>query len=130
LRAASSYAGLQVNNAGALYLIGDGTLNAYGGANGAGIGGGAVSSGNCAIQIFISDRVKIGTAQGGQYGAGIGAGAQNGSGTYSVKVTISGETQITTAQGGQWASGIGAARNTGGNYSCEVSISGSTIITR
>ncbi len=89
-------AGLYCNERSTLTIGGDGTLNATGGENGAGIGGGNGDEGGI-IQIN-SGTV---TAQGGTGGAGLGGGWNGRGGS----TTIDGGT--VAAQGGTGGAGIG-----------------------
>ena len=119
LKSADGCAGLQ-NNEHPITIKGEGTLNANGGVNGAGIGGGENGNGsNIAIESGTIN------ANGGLHGAGIGGGKNrdyqsNGNGT---NITINGGT--ITANGGQAASGIGG----GGNWGCGkyITITGGTV---
>ena len=93
-------------------IISGGAVNANGGAGAAGIGGGAQGKGN---NITISDGTV--NANGGAGGAGIGGGAQ-GEGS---NITISGGT--VNANGGTDAAGIGGGVQGQGN---NITISGGT----
>ena len=145
LKSGRSHAGLEKNNDGNLTIQDkdkDGSLNAKGGQDGAGIGGGVYGNGS---DITITGG-KV-TARGGNYGAGIGGGAcGNGSditvtggevtansGNYGAgiggggwgngnNITISGGK--VTATGGMFAAGIGGGMHRDGN---DITISGGEV---
>ena len=145
LKSGHSHAGLEKNNDGNLTIQDkdkDGSLNAKGGQDGAGIGGGSSGAGS---DITITGG-KV-TARGGNYGAGIGGGAYgNGSditvtggevtansGNYGAgiggggwgngnNITISGGK--VTATGGTFAAGIGGGMHRDGN---DITISGGEV---
>ena len=145
LKSGRSHAGLEKNNDGNLTIQDkdkDGSLNAKGGQDGAGIGGGVYGNGS---DITITGG-KV-TARGGNYGAGIGGGAYgNGSditvtggevtansGNYGAgiggggwgngnNITISGGK--VTATGGMFAAGIGGGMHRDGN---DITISGGEV---
>ena len=145
LKSGHSHAGLEKNNDGNLTIQDkdkDGSLNAKGGQDGAGIGGGVYGNGS---DITITGG-KV-TARGGNYGAGIGGGAYgNGSditvtggevtansGNYGAgiggggwgngnNITISGGK--VTATGGTFAAGIGGGMHRDGN---DITISGGEV---
>ena len=145
LKSGHSHAGLEKNNDGNLTIQDkdkDGSLNAKGGQDGAGIGGGSSGAGS---DITITGG-KV-TARGGNYGAGIGGGAYgNGSditvtggevtansGNYGAgiggggwgngnNITISGGK--VTATGGMFAAGIGGGMHRDGN---DITISGGEV---
>ena len=145
LKSGHSHAGLEKNNDGNLTIQDkdkDGSLNANGGQDGAGIGGGVYGNGS---DITITGG-KV-TARGGNYGAGIGGGAYgNGSditvtggevtansGNYGAgiggggwgngnNITISGGK--VTATGGMFAAGIGGGMHRDGN---DITISGGEV---
>ena len=145
LKSGHSHAGLEKNNDGNLTIQDkdkDGSLNAKGGQDGAGIGGGVYGNGS---DITITGG-KV-TARGGNYGAGIGGGAYgNGSditvtggevtansGNYGAgiggggwgngnNITISGGK--VTATGGMFAAGIGGGMHRDGN---DITISGGEV---
>ena len=145
LKSGRSHAGLKKNNDGNLTIQDkdkDGSLNAKGGQDGAGIGGGVYGNGS---DITITGG-KV-TARGGNYGAGIGGGAYgNGSditvtggevtansGNYGAgiggggwgngnNITISGGK--VTATGGMFAAGIGGGMHRDGN---DITISGGEV---
>ena len=145
LKSGHSHAGLEKNNDGNLTIQDkdkDGSLNAKGGQDGAGIGGGSSGAGS---DITITGG-KV-TARGGNYGAGIGGGAYgNGSditvtggevtansGNYGAgiggggwgngnNITIS--SGKVTATGGMFAAGIGGGMHRDGN---DITISGGEV---
>ena len=145
LKSGHSHAGLEKNDDGNLTIQDkdkDGSLNAKGGQDGAGIGGGSSGAGS---DITITGG-KV-TARGGNYGAGIGGGAYgNGSditvtggevtansGNYGAgiggggwgngnNITISGGK--VTATGGMFAAGIGGGMHRDGN---DITISGGEV---
>lgn len=86
-----------------------GSLNATGGAGGAGIGGGSVWTGGYANNITITGGTV--TANGGEGGAGIGGG--NGSNGNGASITISGKNTAVTATGGAGGAGIGGGKSDG-----------------
>ena len=105
LRSGQYCAGLQKSgDSGTLTIQGTGSLEAKGGAGGAGIGGGYVGNGS---NITINGGTVTATC--GYHGAGIGGG-YGGSGE---KIEISGGT--VTATGGYYGAGIGGGN--GGNGS-------------
>ena len=95
----------------------DGSLNATGGNDGAGIGGGAGGSGS---DITITGSAEV-TATGGRFGSGIGGG-NNGSGS---NITITGSSEV-TAKGGVSGAGIGGGNNGSGS---NITIEGSAEVT-
>ncbi len=117
LKSGSHKAGLQVNSNSTLTISGAAaaSLNAYGGNEGAGIGGGADA------YFYNGGTIKINggtiTANSGSSGAGIGGGLWGSGGT----IEISGGTVIAN---GVWGAGIGGGSwNNGGN----ITISGGTV---
>ena len=116
LKSATNHAGLEKNNGGNLTIQDkdkDGSLNAKGGQDGAGIGGGSSGAGS---DITITGG-KV-TARGGNYGAGIGGGAYgNGS-----DITVTGGE--VTANSGNYGAGIGGGGWGNGN---NISISGGKV---
>ena len=116
LKSGHSHAGLEKNNDGNLTIQDkdkDGSLNAKGGQDGAGIGGGSSGAGS---DITITGG-KV-TARGGDYGAGIGGGAYgNGS-----DITVTGGE--VTANSGNYGAGIGGGGWGNGN---NISISGGKV---
>ena len=116
LKSGHSHAGLEKNNDGNLTIQDkdkDGSLNAKGGQDGAGIGGGSSGAGS---DITITGG-KV-TARGGNYGAGIGGGAYgNGS-----DITVTGGE--VTANSGNYGAGIGGGGWGNGN---NISISGGEV---
>ena len=102
------------NDHGGVLIIHGGVIQATGGTDAAGIGGGNEADG-CSISIYDGTV----TATGGDYGAGIGTGDEPESDTYGTQViNIYGGT--VTAQGGDEGAGIG-----GGN---EGKLSGAVYI--
>ena len=116
LKSDEGHAGLEKNNDGNLTIQDkdkDGYLNAKGGQDGAGIGGGSSGAGS---DITITGG-KV-TARGGNYGAGIGGGAYgNGS-----DITVTGGE--VTANSGNYGAGIGGGGWGNGN---NISISGGKV---
>ena len=115
IKSGPGYAGLEKNSAGELTITdtdNNGSLNATGGVQGAGIGGKSGSNGS---NITIEGGTITAT---GNSGAGIGGG-HNGSGS---NITITGGT--VTAAGGSSGAGIGGGRNGSGN---NITIEGGTI---
>ena len=145
LKSGHSHAGLEKNNDGNLTIQDkdkDGSLNANGGQDGAGIGGGVYGNGS---DITITGG-KV-TARGGNYGAGIGGGAYGNGSDITVtggevtansgnhgagiggggwgngnNITISGGK--VTATGGMFAAGIGGGMHRDGN---DITISGGEV---
>jgi len=121
LQSGDDHAGLEKKNAGTL-TIGDdntvaGSLEATGGENGAGIGGGYV--GNDASNITITGG-EI-EANGGVSAAGIGGG-NSGDGS---NIKITGGT--VTAQGGSGGAGIGGGGGGNGGNGSDIEISGGSV---
>ncbi|MGI6463909.1 MAG: hypothetical protein ACOX04_09940 [Candidatus Scatomorpha sp.] len=121
LQSGDDHAGLEKNNDGTL-TIGDdnavaGSLEATGGENGAGIGGGYV--GNDASNITITGG-EI-EANGGVSAAGIGGG-NSGDGS---NIKITGGT--VTAQGGSGGAGIGGGGGGNGGNGSDIEISGGSV---
>ena len=116
LKSGRSHAGLEKNNDGNLTIQDkdkDGSLNAKGGQDGAGIGGGSSGAGS---DITITGG-KV-TARGGNYGAGIGGGVYgNGS-----DITVTGGE--VTAKSDNYGAGIGGGGWGNGN---NISISGGKV---
>lgn len=145
LKSGRSHAGLEKNNDGNLTIQDkdkDGSLNAKGGQDGAGIGGGSSGAGS---DITITGG-KV-TARGGNYGAGIGGGVYGNGSDITVtggevtansdnygagiggggwgngnNITISGGK--VTATGGMFAAGIGGGMHRDGN---DITISGGEV---
>jgi hypothetical protein len=108
-----------LDGAGGKIIINGGTVNAIGGGSGgAGIGGGYGKGGNGG-EITINGGTV--TATGGNYGAGIGGGRDGDGGT----ITITGGT--VTANGG--SAGIGGGRNSSGGTGAggDITITGGTV---
>ena len=130
LRSGYEHAGLEKNNGGSLTIADEdknGKLTAWGGQQGAGIGGGSGKDGS---NIFITggglggngsnitiSGGKVG-ATNGLNGAGIGGG-QHGSGS---NITISGGE--VNAIGGDWSAGIGGGQRGSGSH---ITISGGEV---
>ena len=123
VQSGSNHAGIEKNNSGNLTITDDnetaGSLEATGGTNGAGIGGGAkndANEGGTGSNIIISDGTV--NATGGEGGAGIGGGAHgNGS-----NITISGGT--VNATGVEGGAGIGGGASGAGSG---ITIKGGTV---
>ena len=115
LKSGHSHAGLEKNNDGNLTIQDkdkDGSLNAKGGQDGAGIGGGSSGAGS---DITITGGKVM--ARGGNYGAGIGGGAYgNGS-----DITVTGGE--VTANSGNYGAGIGGMHRDGN----DITISGGEV---
>ena len=95
----------------------DGSLNATGGVDGAGIGGAQAKDSS---NITITGSAEV-TATGGFSGAGIGGG-NGGDGS---KITITGSAEV-TAKGGDYGAGIGGGFTKSGS---NITISGSAEVT-
>lgn len=119
LKSGRSRAGLEVPEKASLTIAGDGSISAWGGNQGAAIGGVLAASGGYAGEITINSGTVLAT--GGGYSAGIGAGGTDGSGGSGGKITINGGT-VTAKSGGQGA-GIGGAWGNGG----EIAIHGGEV---
>lgn len=106
LKSGINHAGLEKNglSGGQLTISGSGELRAYGGLNGAGIGGGGIR--NDAANITITGGTV--TAYGDTGGAGIGGGNLEGLGS---NITITGG--VVTAHGGTKGAGIGGGFDSG-----------------
>ena len=145
-----NHAGLQKNgdtNSGTLKITGSGSLEAYGGPSGAGIGGGSMCSGS----NIIIENCKV-TAKGGSWGSGIGggnkgkgskidiinsnvtatgdfsgAGIGGGSRSEGSNITITNST--VTATGGSGGAGIGGGCHSNGNggNGSNITITNSTV---
>ena len=114
LHSGKNHAGVEkANDNGTLTIIGSGKLSAYGGENGAGIGGGNSGAGSKIV-------IESGTieAHGGRWGAGIGGG-NGGAGSY---ITIRGG-NVKAIPGGE-AAGIGGGFKGNGT---DISIEGGTV---
>ena len=114
LHSGKNHAGVEkANDNGTLTIIGSGKLSAYGGENGAGIGGGNSGAGSKIV-------IESGTieAHGGNWGAGIGGG-NGGAGSY---ITIRGG-NVKAIPGGE-AAGIGGGFKGNGT---DISIEGGTV---
>ena len=120
LRSGTDHAGVEkADDNGTLTISGSGTLNAYGGESGAGIGSGSQKGcSNIEIESGIIN------AHGGQWGAGIGSGNVGNrpgvlGGSY---ITINGGD--VTAYGGSEAAGIGGGFKGNGK---DITINGGTV---
>lgn len=113
LKSGRRYAGLQ-SDVSSLTIKGDGSLSAFGGDYGAGIGGGYYQHDGKGIMI---EGGKI-SATGGRYGAGIGGGWHGG----GSNLLVSGGT--VNATGGDASAGIGGGTQGGGS---NIAISGGIV---
>ena len=120
LQSGTDHAGVEkADDDGTLTISGFGTLNAYGGESGAGIGSG--SQKGCSNIVIESGTIN---AHGGQWGAGIGSGNVGNrpgvlGGSY---ITINGGD--VTAYGGSEAAGIGGGFKGNGK---DITINGGTV---
>ena len=108
LKSGHSHAGLEKNNDGNLTIQDkdkDGSLNAKGGQDGAGIGGGSSGAGS---DITITDGEV--NASGGVNGAGIGGGCYG----YGNNITVSGDAKLKVRGGKTGDDGQGAGIGNGG----------------
>ena len=120
LRSGTDHAGVEkADDDGTLTISGSGTLEAYGGQGGAGIGSG--SQKGCSNIVIESGTI---TARGGEWGAGIG------SGNVGNRPGVLGGSNITindgdvTAYGGSEAAGIGGGLKGNGK---DITINGGTV---
>ena len=120
LHSGTDHAGVEkADDDGTLTISGSGTLNAYGGQGGAGIGSG--SQKGCSNIVIESGTI---IAHGGQWGAGIGSGNVGG------RPGMLGGSNITindgdvTAYGGSEAAGIGGGFKGNGK---DITINGGTV---
>ena len=120
LHSGTDHAGVEkADDNGTLTISGSGTLNAYGGQGGAGIGSG--SQKGCSNIVIESGTI---TARGGEWGAGIG------SGNVGNRPGVLGGSNITindgdvTAYGGSEAAGIGGGLKGNGK---DITINGGTV---
>ena len=105
LQSGWGHAGVEkADDNGTLTISGSGTLNAYGGQGGAGIGSG--SQKGCSNIVIESGTI---TARGGEWGAGIGSGLK-GNGK---DITINGGTVHAESGGGEKVAAIGGGRVNG-----------------
>ena len=95
---------------------GTGTLEAYGGQGGAGIGSG--SQKGCSNIVIESGTI---TAHGGEWGAGIGSGHSG----KAENIRINGG--VVTATGGEWGYGIGSGYNEYSLLPTTITITGGTV---
>ncbi len=118
LHSGTNHAGVEKIDNGTLTISGSGTLEAYGGQGGAGIGSG--SQKGCSNIVIESGTI---TARGGEWGAGIG------SGNVGNRPGVLGGSNITindgdvTAYGGSEAAGIGGLKGNGK----DITINGGTV---
>ena len=122
LHSGTDHAGVEkADDIGTLTISGPGTLEAYGGQGGAGIGSG--SQKGCSNIVIESGTI---TAHGGEWGAGIGSGNVGGSGNAGVlggsNITIN--DGDVTAYGGSEAAGIGGGFKGNGK---DITINGGTV---
>ena len=122
LHSGTDHAGVEkADDIGTLTISGPGTLEAYGGQGGAGIGSG--SQKGCSNIVIESGTI---TAHGGEWGAGIGSGNVGGSGNAGVlggsNITIN--DGDVTAYGGSKAAGIGGGFKGNGK---DITINGGTV---
>ena len=127
LKSGDSHAGLEKNNDGNLTIQDkdkDGSLNAKGGQDGAGIGGGVYGNGS---DITITGG-KV-TARGGNYGAGIGGGVYGNGSDITVtggEVTANSDNHGAGIGGGGWGNGNnisisgGKVTATGGTFAAGI----------
>lgn len=119
LHSGTNHAGVEKIDNGTLTISGSGTLEAYGGQGGAGIGSG--SQKGCSNIVIESGTI---TARGGEWGAGIG------SGNVGNRPGMLGGSNITindgdvTAYGGSEAAGIGGGLKGNGK---DITINGGTV---
>ena len=119
LQSGTDHAGVEKIDNGTLTISGSGTLEAYGGQGGAGIGSG--SQKGCSNIVIESGTI---TARGGEWGAGIG------SGNVGNRPGVLGGSNITindgdvTAYGGSEAAGIGGGLKGNGK---DITINGGTV---
>ena len=119
LHSGTNHAGVEKIDNGTLTISGSGTLEAYGGQGGAGIGSG--SQKGCSNIVIESGTI---TAHGGEWGAGIG------SGNVGNRPGVLGGSNITindgdvTAYGGSEAAGIGGGLKGNGK---DITINGGTV---
>ena len=122
LHSGTDHAGVEkADDNGTLTISGTGTLEAYGGESGAGIGSG--SQKGCSNIVIESGTI---IAHGGQWGAGIGSGNVGGSGNAGVlggsNITI--KDGDVKAYGGSEAAGIGGGFKGNGK---DITINGGTV---
>ena len=116
LHSGTNHAGVEKIDNGTLTISGSGTLEAYGGQGGAGIGSG--SQKGCSNIVIESGTI---TARGGEWGAGIGGG-QSAAGQ---NITIR-DGNVTAIPGGE-AAGIGGGYQGSGK---NITIEGGTVYSR
>ena len=117
LQSGWGHAGVEkADDNGTLTISGSGTLNAYGGESGAGIGSGSQKGcSNIEIESGIIN------AHGGQWGAGIGSGHSG----KAENIRINGG--VVTATGGEWGYGIGSGYNEYSLLPTTITITGGTV---
>ena len=117
LHSGTDHAGVEkADDNGTLTISGSGTLNAYGGESGAGIGSGSQKGcSNIEIESGIIN------AHGGQWGAGIGGGHSG----KAENIRINGG--VVTATGGEWGYGIGSGYNEYSLLPTTITITGGTV---
>ena len=117
LHSGTGHAGVEkADDNGTLTISGSGTLNAYGGESGAGIGSGSQKGcSNIEIESGIIN------AHGGQWGAGIGSGHSG----KAENIRINGG--VVTATGGEWGYGIGSGYNEYSLLPTTITITGGTV---
>jgi len=138
LNSASGYAGLQVPSGTTLTIDGTGSLTANGNTYGAGIGGGANSSGGIITINGGTVTATGGAGIDGGGGAGIGGGGASspGAGGTGGNITINGGTVTATGGASANVGGGGAGIGGGGGYLLPnsggaggtITISGGTVI--
>ena len=101
----------------------DGTLNAYGGTHGSGIGGCCCAFFNIPESAGGNIVIRGGTinARGGDYGAGIGGGQKRDAGTIEIYGGV------VNAYGGSYSAGIGSSDRIGDSGSATVIIGGGKV---
>ena len=126
LKSGENRAGLE-NGTNTLVIAGSGTLEAMGGIEGAGIGGGGMGAGSH-ITITGSGTVQAtGGSDSSQGGAGIGGGGM-GAGSH---ITITGDVKVMAEGGSSFLRASGAGIGGGGNCfasSSNITISGSATV--
>jgi len=117
LRSGTDHAGVEkADDNGTLTISGTGTLEAYGGQGGAGIGG--ARNKNASNIVIEGGTIK---ANGGTWGAGIGGGHSG----KAENIRINGG--VVTATGGEWGYGIGSGYNEYSLLPTTITITGGTV---
>ena len=117
LHSGTNHAGVEkADDDGTLTISGSGTLEAYGGQGGAGIGSG--SQKGCSNIVIESGTI---IAHGGEWGAGIGGGHSG----KAENIRINGG--VVTATGGEWGYGIGSGYNEYSLLPTTITITGGTV---